>query len=552
MRPLPPPPEKVSITRIFYWFVQFRLILGPFRGGGGVKPNFADKNFMDTQTFLKNCSEIAGGVRAGLLQDGGPQRFHQKRGNDMETFQGCNVQRPQWSSQVPTGWGITRPGYARDKLRRRNFWEGFSSWPQNTAKRGKRRILLAKTAAFWTAGQIVNNVLLCSPTLPHKWKVQLSIQTTPTFTIQSSRASALVFLCAAPLFSLSLYIFPLALAGFMSLGFGDNHSGEHNTIEFEICTPTLCKVMPLHLRIWPPEAHALEQCAWNERAVLSSRSRWLECESARACFEDLPACFENGCSFLLTIGSFLLAAELFCLQLCLGAFLLTIEPFYLQLSFFACSGKACLRSSSTDCKQRSSTVSKKAPTVSKKASPFENVLLHVCAICASNHETGEKRKAQGDVWGKVNNKRWQWPNVGRAKLKWWTNTGTQSEAKWWRDVNRIMKGHTTQTLPLWAHQCGQWVPNKSLYNYMSGGANLLPKFMLISLSGKVFHGIWHSNKENSSASWNAALSCPLRPSNFANWYLVLISFRSRSGADHSLEFSAGSFLFRFTGVHLVL
>ena len=33
--------------------------------------------------------------------------------------------------------------------------------------------------------------------------------------------------------------------------------------------------------------------------------------------------------------------------------------FCLQLSFFAYSGKMCLRSTSTDCKQRSSTVSKK-------------------------------------------------------------------------------------------------------------------------------------------------------------------------------------------------
>ena len=30
----------------------FFLILGPFWGGGEVKPNFADKNFMDTQTCL--------------------------------------------------------------------------------------------------------------------------------------------------------------------------------------------------------------------------------------------------------------------------------------------------------------------------------------------------------------------------------------------------------------------------------------------------------------------------------------------------------------------
>ena len=40
-------------------------------------------------------------------------------------------------------------------------------------------------------------------------------------------------------------------------------------------------------------------------------------------------------------------------------------------SSFACNGIVCLiRSSSVDCKQRSSTVSKKAPTVSRKASPL--------------------------------------------------------------------------------------------------------------------------------------------------------------------------------------
>ena len=51
---------KVSILRILYWFVQFFLILGPFRGGGGVKPNFADKNFMDTQTFLTQTADCHG------------------------------------------------------------------------------------------------------------------------------------------------------------------------------------------------------------------------------------------------------------------------------------------------------------------------------------------------------------------------------------------------------------------------------------------------------------------------------------------------------------
>ena len=32
-----------EILRILYPFVQLFLFLGPFRGGGGVKPNFAEK-----------------------------------------------------------------------------------------------------------------------------------------------------------------------------------------------------------------------------------------------------------------------------------------------------------------------------------------------------------------------------------------------------------------------------------------------------------------------------------------------------------------------------
>ena len=58
---------------------------------------------------------------------------------------------------------------------------------------------------------------------------------------------------------------------------------------------------------------------------------------------------------------------LFCLQLELCY--LEFELFCLQLSFFAYSGKVCLRSTSTDCKQRSSIVSKKAPTASKTSFP---------------------------------------------------------------------------------------------------------------------------------------------------------------------------------------
>ena len=63
-----------------------------------------------------------------------------------------------------------------------------------------------------------------------------------------------------------------------------------------------------------------------------------------------------------------LGIKLFCLQL--EAFNLQLEPFCLQLTFLAYSGKVLLISSSTDCKQRGSTVSKKAPTVRKKELPL--------------------------------------------------------------------------------------------------------------------------------------------------------------------------------------
>ena len=56
--------------------------------------------------------------------------------------------------------------------------------------------------------------------------------------------------------------------------------------------------------------------------------------------------------------------ELFCLS-----FYSQFELFCIQLSFFAHNGKVFLRSSSADCKQRSSTVSEKAPTVGKTAPP---------------------------------------------------------------------------------------------------------------------------------------------------------------------------------------
>ena len=86
-----------------------------------------------------------------------------------------------------------------------------------------------------------------------------------------------------------------------------------------------------------------------------------------------------------SVGSFLLSVELFYLQLTILAFflqltilafsyswsfLLTILAFFAyNWSFFAYSGKVRRIRALRDCKQRSSTVGKKAPNVSKKASP---------------------------------------------------------------------------------------------------------------------------------------------------------------------------------------
>ena len=46
---------------------------------------------------------------------------------------------------------------------------------------------------------------------------------------------------------------------------------------------------------------------------------------------------------------------------------------------------------------------------------------------------------------------------------------------------------------------------------------------------EVFQDAWCSNKEKPSVFWHATLSCPLMASNYANSYLVPISFWSCSG-----------------------
>ena len=66
------------------------------------------------------------------------------------------------------------------------------------------------------------------------------------------------------------------------------------------------------------------------------------------------------------------------------------------------------------------------------------------------------------------------------------------------------------------------------------------RFSDVHLVFEVFQDTWRSNKGNPSAYWSATLSCPFMASNYANSYLVPISFRSRSDlaldADHALDF----------------
>ena len=99
---------------------------------------------------------------------------------------------------------------------------------------------------------------------------------------------------------------------------------------------------------------------------------------------------------------------LFCLRSYLGTFLLTAcsSFFCLQVGFFAYSGKVCLRSTSTDCEQRSSTVSKKTPTVSLKKSTLD---LQSCGP-ATQWKTGRTTKMGKN--GKIVE------NLPRSKIFW--------------------------------------------------------------------------------------------------------------------------------------
>ena len=81
------------------------------------------------------------------------------------------------------------------------------------------------------------------------------------------------------------------------------------------------------------------------------------------------AAISKDAAFLLTVGGILLTAEHLCLQLCFGTFWLTIGAFLLTVELLCLQWELRLISTSIDCKQRSSSASRKAPIASKKASP---------------------------------------------------------------------------------------------------------------------------------------------------------------------------------------
>ena len=91
----------------------------------------------------------------------------------------------------------------------------------------------------------------------------------------------------------------------------------------------------------------------------------------------------NGCNYFAYSWKFPAYSGVFLVTVVFGSFLLTIAVFDLQLELFACSGKVLLISTSTDCKQRISTVSKKASTVSKKL-PQTKHASHRPNLCFSH------------------------------------------------------------------------------------------------------------------------------------------------------------------------
>ena len=111
------------------------------------------------------------------------------------------------------------------------------------------------------------------------------------------------------------------------------------------------------------ERHVFGNDGWRESSCFVGRREAKGC-SFFAYSWKLPAYSED---FLLTVASFSSFAYKW------SFFDYNFSFFTCSWSFLAYSGKVRLIRALRDCKQRSSTVSKKAPTVSKKASPEEKL-----------------------------------------------------------------------------------------------------------------------------------------------------------------------------------
>ena len=111
---------------------------------------------------------------------------------------------------------------------------------------------------------------------------------------------------------------------------------------------------------------------------------------------------ENGpenldAAFLLTVGSSLLTVALLCFSCVWELFCLQFDPSYIQLELFCfqlelfaySGGESESNKHIKDCKQRGSTVSKKAPNVRKKDLPNLTPKEHVKSVeCSGVSQKG--------------------------------------------------------------------------------------------------------------------------------------------------------------------
>ena len=90
-----------------------------------------------------------------------------------------------------------------------------------------------------------------------------------------------------------------------------------------------------------------------------------------------------------------------------------------------------------------------------------------------------------------------------------------------KDGQDVLRNSRARTWRSWIFMCWAAVQMHCQNSCQS-------RFAGVYLIFEVFQGIWarHSHKDNPSVSWNAPLSCPFMPSNYANCHLVPISFLS--------------------------